>query len=86
MARNHGGAESSPSSDAGENSGDVGPVVGDGGRGEVPGRVAGLLRWLARAGRARCGRSVAGQRTLRGGGGAERGGRRRSRVQWRLWS
>ena len=28
----------------------------------------GLLRWLARAGRARCGRSVAAQRTLRGGG------------------
>ena len=59
--------QSSPAAVRRGNSGATQAEVGEEGPGEDPGRAAGLLRWLARAGRARCGWSVVAQRTLRGG-------------------
>jgi len=66
------GRSGSPELSSGRNSGEVGPDVGDGGLGGVPGAQANLLRWLGLAGerRSTAGTAVQGARR----GGAERGG------------
>ena len=66
------GRSGSPELSSGRNSGEVGPDVGDGGLGGVPGAQAKLLRWLGLAGERRSTASTAAQGSRRGG--AERGG------------
>ena len=66
------GRSGSPELSSGRNSGEVGPDVGDGGLGGVPGAQANLLRWLGLAveRRSTAGTAAQGARC----GGAERGG------------